>query len=1851
MLISINTGFVSKTALAEGEQTSNTDDHITKEINTLIAKNSIFDVPFEKNDSRYSPKLDDVLVELVTAKEEDKLEEYAKIRGIRLKEGTIFVTMKSLPDQMNTAKEVALKAEATLLAEYKNLQDIIIPVNNLNDLAQHESIQYIELPIPEVPEELYSQGREKIEADDWYDEGYNGSGVKIGILDIGFSGWNTLPSGELPADVSTNWSAFIGGPGNENHGTACAEIIHDIAPGAQLFLANYASSAEKIAAVGWFITQGVDIISCSTSLPAYGPGDGTGILNDLVQTADTSGIIWVQSAGNYAEQHWWGDFDDPTTNRWLNFTDTDESVDINASLNQEIQIRLNWNDPWGGSNNDYDLFLYDKDGNIVSYSLRVQDGDANDTPYESLNYTANYSGLYHIKVLRGLTASSNKNLHIFSLNSDLEEYQVSSRSLSVPADSAHAITVGSVYHTYPDTIASYSSRGPTTDDRIKPDIVAPTYVQTNMISPFSGTSAATPHVAGAAALIMARYPSYNKTSIINCLYSNTIDVDPAGKDNTWGWGKLRLPMYDLTLSSNYGGSVTAPGEGTFSYVNPTNVDLIASPDQYGEFAYWQSGSGYYVPDPNTASTSIYMNQDYKVRAMFSYDSSGPTVTIYNTYHQYPCCHYLYNIPYFGFRASDNSSIFSYILDQYENTQPDDIPDNVNYMSGENLFYKTYSAHEDGTWWFHVKAYGNDTWGPQYDFQINIQSVTISSTTHPNQYQWYENNDPQFSWTSIDPRGTPQGYHIEINQTQDDNLSETVNYYSNNTSYSDIDNGIWWLHVKPKDYNGLWGNTAHYKVMIDAYEPPPTYIINANVSGSGGNVTPSYQSVEQGNNADYIYYTPAQGYKLDYMTDNGVPTTPTTSTYHSITNIQGNHNLIFYFTLVTHTLTTTSSSGGNVTAPGEGPFDNYSYGQIVTIIATPDEHHHFTCWSGDNSTIDNPLSSNTTINMTGDFSITANFDIDTYTVTASVNGTGGSVDPYSQQVTYNDTAYVDIDTDPLYTIISITDNGQQVSVSDPYIVSNVTENHSIVVSIALYQRQVTAGVSGGNGSVTPGNQWVDIGTVAAVYMTPDEGYHISGIIDNGQLVTAVNPYIIEEVFVNHSLNVIFSNVFELRNPVYEITLDASKIDSNLTHFPVLIHLSNSCGQNEQDLTGIFDEVGDNSKKIAVTQADKNTQLFVEVESWNATSEEAWLWVSGDNWTLSSSENTTLFLYCDNDMPDNTQFVGVAGSTPGQAVWDENFIMVQHMGNGANSTVTDSTANGNTGAKKSLTEPDQNNSLIGQTQTYDGTDDLITLNDNPSLHSSSAVTVEALTNMLQPVVNYETIAGQWDTGASQREWMLCGYPADYDRLCFYASNDGTWNPGHQYAIQSNDYIIDGSLHLFAATWDAGTGQLYLDGSPISQSAVYSGITTLHNSTAKFGIGAGQSSGSGQRHISGNMTELRVSDIARSAAWMKATWYSSMDDLVRYDKVLVGETGTEQEEATGDWIVVSVNLDMIRDSLTGENLTDTVISSYTANLSYMYAPPDGIEILDIKAGDSPFDNPSKTISNNNPGEDCALFWQSAANGTVPAITMARYVPRLIGCCTDTYDVTLNITSILASENEVIYQEFPIVDRYQRGDADGNGIIDMDDATLCALRYLTQIPVDSINAVNAAGAVHDGPSGDKVLIDDSYVCAMYYLGMFDCYFQYTGKSGSSYESFTGGSISVQAGKQEITEEKLTVIPLVIKGIPKDSVGLGAYALAVNYDPKSTDIVDILPGKDCFTDKPIYNMVKEKGILRLAGLHPAIPAATGDVIVAYLVIKTDDPKFDASGLTIKIMELVDGFGEKIDIKDVTESKEELIKQ
>ena len=276
------------------------------------------------------------------------------------------------------------------------------------------------------------------------------------------------------------------------------------------------------------------------------------------------GIIWVNSAGNQARRTWFlrGPYSDPDGDKYINFSPSDEGITMSLEDEDIVRVRLRWDDSWGGASRDFDLFLrHTASVEVVEKSEIRQAGGDSDVPYESMVYTvpSGSGGNYAIFVVHE-SGSVPDWIQLTVRGVGSIGHYTENGSITNPAESANPgmLAVGAAHYYDINTIASYSSRGPTPDawnkpdGRKKPDIVGtacgesatyPEYLRDGQRCWFSGTSQAAPHVAGLAAPVRQRFPDYTPEQVAGYLKDNA-EARGTVPNNTWGHGFAMLPAID-----------------------------------------------------------------------------------------------------------------------------------------------------------------------------------------------------------------------------------------------------------------------------------------------------------------------------------------------------------------------------------------------------------------------------------------------------------------------------------------------------------------------------------------------------------------------------------------------------------------------------------------------------------------------------------------------------------------------------------------------------------------------------------------------------------------------------------------------------------------------------------------------------------------------------------------------------------------------------------------------------------------------------------------------------------------------------------------------------------------------------------------------------------------------------------------------------------------------------------------------------------------------------------------------------------------------------------------------------------
>ena len=435
--------------------------------------------------------------------------------------------------------------------------EVFVPPLLLRDIAEISDAAAISLIVP--PQSFQEPPNQSILGDGpaahrsaaWNQAGYTGSGIKIGVIDVGYAGADGLLGTELPADPQTRcYTTETDSPTDltrchqSDHGTIVAESIIDIAPEATLYLASVRSPGDLADVVDWMISEDVSVINMSLGWLFDGPGDGTSPrahspLNTLAKAVN-NGILWVNSAGNSGQSSWFGVPTDADGDNLLEFAAEQERLDLNISKSTIVQLR--WDGDWGAEATDLDIHLFDATGNLLAQSLNPQEGRDGNRPYE-------------IAFPPQAATDNNAYIQITSRTGDLPRWiqivlwggsivgSTDTGSITSPAESANSgmLTVGATHWNNTEMIEGYSSRGPAPDGRIKPDLVGVACGETALTDTFCGTSQSAPHIAGLAALVRQRFPELSPQDVRQYLVDHAEDRGAAGPDNTWGAGFAVLP--------------------------------------------------------------------------------------------------------------------------------------------------------------------------------------------------------------------------------------------------------------------------------------------------------------------------------------------------------------------------------------------------------------------------------------------------------------------------------------------------------------------------------------------------------------------------------------------------------------------------------------------------------------------------------------------------------------------------------------------------------------------------------------------------------------------------------------------------------------------------------------------------------------------------------------------------------------------------------------------------------------------------------------------------------------------------------------------------------------------------------------------------------------------------------------------------------------------------------------------------------------------------------------------------------------------------------------------------------------
>ena len=391
-----------------------------------------------------------------------------------------------------------------------------------------------------------------------------------------------------------------------------------------------------------------------------------------------------------------------------------------------------------------------------------------------------------------------------------------------------------------------------------------------------------------------------------------------------------LAEYDLTTSSTTGGSVTVPGEGTFTYYDGTVVNVVATANSGYYFINW-TGDVHTIANVNAPTTTVAMNDNYHIMANFQHippgkvalttsSTAGGSVTIPGE------GAFLYSVGEVVSLVASPTSGYSFV----------NWTGNVDTIASVNAASTTITMNGD----YSVTA----NFMPVYD--LTISSTAGGSVTTPG-----EGTFTYDGGTATNLVATANSGYYFVNWTGDVDTIADVSAPSTTVTMND-----------------------NYSVTANFEQILPGKVALTTSSTAGGAVTTPGEgtfSYDEGTMVDLVAEA-EEGYRFVNWTGD-VDTVANVDVATTTITMDGNYSIVanFVTTIVQYDLTISSTYGGSVTVPGEGTFA-FDAGTVVDLVADANTGYMFIYWTGDVETVANVNAATTTIMMNGDYTITAHF---------------------------------------------------------------------------------------------------------------------------------------------------------------------------------------------------------------------------------------------------------------------------------------------------------------------------------------------------------------------------------------------------------------------------------------------------------------------------------------------------------------------------------------------------------------------------------------------------------------------------------------------------------------------------------------------------------------------------------------------------------------------------------------------------------------------------------------------------------------------------------------------------------------
>ena len=433
--------------------------------------------------------------------------------------------------------------------------------------------------------------------------GVDGTGIGIGVLS---NGVDTLSDRQVSGDLPDWVTVLPRKEGQGSEGTAMLEIVHDLAPGADLYFATASGGGEPLLAsnIEALCEAGADVIVDDVYFLREAAFQD-GIVAQAVNAAVADGCVVISAGGNG------GNKKNGTSGVWEGDYAAGSSLPVNGvsvgvlhdfgggvvknriAQDSPFAYVLQWADPLGASTNDYDLFLVDADDNVLASSTNSQNGRQD--PVEIIFSIADNHANDRLLIVktagaadRYLRLDANAGRLATSTAGNLFGHSAAASAITVAAVDVRAARRAAGVFNGTESVRRSNSDGPrriffeadgmaitpgnfsSTGGRVlqKPDLAAATCVSTSTpgFLRFCGSSAAAPHAAAIAALMLEAAGGPDNVTLADlrtAMTGSALDIEATGVDQDSGAGIVMAPgavdAVDVPVADRNGAPMVVDG--------------------------------------------------------------------------------------------------------------------------------------------------------------------------------------------------------------------------------------------------------------------------------------------------------------------------------------------------------------------------------------------------------------------------------------------------------------------------------------------------------------------------------------------------------------------------------------------------------------------------------------------------------------------------------------------------------------------------------------------------------------------------------------------------------------------------------------------------------------------------------------------------------------------------------------------------------------------------------------------------------------------------------------------------------------------------------------------------------------------------------------------------------------------------------------------------------------------------------------------------------------------------------------------------------------------------------------------